>query len=138
MSETKRWVQVTAVENIPLREGRSVQIGGHELALFNLPGRFLAVENRCPHRGGPLADGIVSGAMVVCPLHAWKIDLATGSVTNRQENQNCVKTFRTRVERGVIAVELGLACSEEGEPAVECLGSIAGESCIGQTTSSEV
>ena len=58
MSETKIWVSLTAIENIPVREGRSVQVGGRKLAIFNLGNRFLAVENRCPHRGGPLADGI--------------------------------------------------------------------------------
>ncbi len=65
MSETKIWVSLTAIENIPVREGRSVQVGGRKLAIFNLGNRFLAVENRCPHRGGPLADGIVSGSTVV-------------------------------------------------------------------------
>jgi nitrite reductase (NADH) small subunit len=111
MKETKRWVRITAVENIPLREGRAVQVGGQVVAIFNLGDRFLALENRCPHRGGPLADGIVSAGAVVCPLHAWKVDLTTGSVTNRPENAQCIKTFPARVEGGAIFVELSLANS---------------------------
>jgi nitrite reductase (NADH) small subunit len=105
-SQTKRWVRITQAEDIPLREGRSVQIAGHEIAIFNLGDRFLAVENRCPHRGGPLADGIVSGRTVVCPLHAWKVDLESGRVTNRPEENPCVKSFPVAVCDGVVMLEL--------------------------------
>ena len=65
-------------ENIPPREGRSVTVGGERIAIFNLSGRFLTIENQCPHKGGPLCDGIVSGTRVVCPLHGWRFDLETG------------------------------------------------------------
>ncbi|OLB17434.1 MAG: hypothetical protein AUH16_10905 [Acidobacteria bacterium 13_2_20CM_57_7] len=77
----KQWVRITPVQNIPLREGRSVNISGRDIAIFNLGDRLFAVDGRCPHKGGPLAEGIVTGNTVVCPLHAWKIDLETGSVT---------------------------------------------------------
>jgi nitrite reductase (NADH) small subunit len=105
-SQTKKWLRITEAENIPLREGRSVQVAGHDIAIFNLGDRFLAIENKCPHRGGPLADGIVSGRTVVCPLHAWKIDLDSGQVANRPEENPCVKTFVTTVREGVVMVEL--------------------------------
>jgi len=124
-SATKRWVRITEAENIPLREGRSVQIAGHDLAIFNLGDRFLAVENKCPHRGGPLADGIVSGRTVVCPLHAWKIDLESGQVTNRPEETPCVKTFPTAVREGVVMLELSVP--EEHHFAMQ-------PPCIAQTT----
>jgi nitrite reductase (NADH) small subunit len=107
-SQTKRWVRITQAEDIPLREGRSIQISGHEIAIFNLGDRFLAVENRCPHRGGPLADGIVSGRTVVCPLHAWKVDLETGRVTSRPEESPCVKSFPAAVRDGVVMLELSV------------------------------
>jgi nitrite reductase (NADH) small subunit len=107
-SQTKRWVRLTQAENIPLREGRAVHIAGHDIAIFNLGDRFLAVENKCPHRGGPLADGIVSGRTVVCPLHAWKIDLESGQVANRPEENPCVKTFPTVVREGVVMLELSV------------------------------
>jgi nitrite reductase (NADH) small subunit len=102
----KKWVRVTRIENIPLREGRAIQIAGHDIAVFNLGDRFMAVENKCPHRGGPLADGIVSGGTVVCPLHAWKVDLENGQVTNRPEENPCVKTFATIICDGEVMLEL--------------------------------
>jgi len=107
-SQTKKWVRIAQAEDIPLREGRSVKIAGHEIAIFNLGDRFLAVENRCPHRGGPLADGIVSGRTVVCPLHAWKVDLETGRVTNRPEEIPCVKSFPAAIRDGVVMLELSI------------------------------
>lgn len=130
MKETKRWVRITTVENIPLREGRAVQVGGQVVAVFNLGDRFLALENRCPHRGGPLADGIVSAGTVVCPLHAWKVDLATGSVTNQSENPQCVKTFPARVQAGAIFVELSFANSSTESSQSNCLTSFAQDSSL--------
>lgn len=106
MSVEKKWVQVTQCENIPLREGRSIKIDTHEIAIFRLGDRFLALDNRCPHRGGPLSEGIVSGNVVVCPLHAWKIDLSTGVVVNQGSEQPCVMTYPVRVCDGVIQIEL--------------------------------
>jgi nitrite reductase (NADH) small subunit len=102
----RRWVRVTTLESVPLREGRAVTIGGLELALFNLGVRVLATANRCPHRGGPLCDGIVSGAAVVCPLHAWKIDLGSGEVQRPGGAGACVETYPARVEEGVIVVSV--------------------------------
>jgi nitrite reductase (NADH) small subunit len=116
----KRWVSVSPCENIPLREGRSATIAGRQLALFNLGERFLAVENRCPHRGGPLADGIVAGQSVVCPLHAWKIDLESGAAVNHPESQPCIATFPTRVEQGIVFVEVPLLTPEEETSPVNC------------------
>jgi len=130
MRETKRWVRITAVENIPLREGRAVQVGGQVVAIFNLGHHFLALENRCPHRGGPIADGIVSAGTVVCPLHAWKIDLITGSVTNQPESPQCVKTFPVRVEDGAVFVEISFANSSVENSQAGCLTSFAQNSSV--------
>jgi nitrite reductase (NADH) small subunit len=105
MKTPKQWIRITNCENIPLREGRAVKVGDHDIAVFNLGDCFLAVDNRCPHNGGPLADGIVSGTTVVCPLHAWKVDLECGSVTKPANTAACVRTFQTRVEDGVVLLE---------------------------------
>jgi nitrite reductase [NAD(P)H] small subunit len=131
MSDTHRWIQTARCEDIPLREGRSVRLAGRDIAIFNLGDRFLAVENRCPHKGGPLAEGIVSGVAVVCPLHARRVSLETGDVLNSPAAPQCVETFRTRVEEGVVLLELPIkpaanremprVCIEEGG---EILGSI--------------
>ncbi len=102
------WIRVTNVENIPLREGRSVMLGDTELAIFNLGDRFVAVDNACPHRGGPLCDGIVSGNTVVCPLHAYKVCLDTGAVL-KPDVAIRVDTYEVRVHDGVISVRLEAA-----------------------------
>lgn len=106
MKNETKWIRITYAHNIPLREGRAVRIGEREIAVFNLGERFLAVENRCPHREGPLAEGIVSGTTIVCPLHAWKFSLETGRGASPASSAHCVKSFRTRVEDNVIWLEL--------------------------------
>lgn len=117
MSNEAKWVRITEAGNIPLREGRLAVVDGRQIAIFNLGDRFLAIENRCPHRGGPLVEGIVSGTTVVCPLHAWKIDLETGRVANPASPVDCLPTYPTRVVNG--SVELGISpVSEPDAPSV--------------------
>lgn len=114
-----RWVRITACEDIPPREGRAAVLGDRTIAIFNLgDGRFLAVDNTCPHRGGPLADGILAGEAVVCPLHAWKIDLQTGAVALPVGSGACVQSYRARVEAGIVLIELPSAAgTADGEAA---------------------
>jgi nitrite reductase (NADH) small subunit len=111
-----RWIRITACDNIPPREGRTAVVGDREIAIFNVGDGFLAVDNRCPHRGGPLADGIVAGGAVVCPLHAWKIDLQTGSVERPAGLEACVQSYPTRVERGIVLIELPAAAAAGAGP----------------------
>ena len=67
------------VSRIPLGEGRVFAVDGRRIAVFRpRDGRLFAVEADCPHRGGPLADGLLGGSIVICPLHGLKFDLATG------------------------------------------------------------
>jgi nitrite reductase (NADH) small subunit len=102
----RRWIRISDCGSIPPREGRTVLVGDREVAIFNVGDRFLAVDGRCPHKGGPLADGIVAGDTVVCPLHAWKIDLACGDVVRPGQVNACVRRYPTRVEDGVLLLEL--------------------------------
>jgi len=119
-AESKQWTRIALCDDIPLREGRAVKVGNREIAIFNLGDRFLAVDNRCPHKSGPLADGIVSGAAVVCPLHAWKMSLETGDGLNSASASSCVETFRTRVEHGVIFLEIAAhVAPSEGKSVVD-------------------
>ena len=102
-----KWIRITPVENIPEREGRAVRIGSQSVAIFNTGERFIAVENRCPHGGGPIADGIVGGSTVTCPMHNWRICLDSGHVVkpcNREAP--ALQTFETRVEDGIILLGL--------------------------------
>jgi nitrite reductase (NADH) small subunit len=102
-----RWIRVTALENLPWREGRAVRLGDREIALFNLGDRVLATDNQCPHKGGPLCDGIVTGESVVCPLHAWKVNLASGAVERPTHGkEHCVRTYPTRVDDGIVVIGL--------------------------------
>ena len=116
MMQTKTWIRIAPCSDIPLREGRSAKIGEHEIAIFNLGERFLAVENHCPHKGGPLADGIVSGASIVCPLHAWKFCLETGEGASKVSAGSCVQTYRTRVCNGIVSIEWKEARGETRDP----------------------
>ena len=106
MNDQIVWTPITPTENIPPREGRAVKVGGEEIAIFHIGDRYLTIENKCPHKGGPLCDGIVSGTSVVCPLHGRRFDLETGLAVRASEPA-CVATFPTKVEAGVIYVDLG-------------------------------
>jgi len=109
----RRWVRIAACDSIPPREGRAATVGDRTIALFNLGDRFLAVDNLCPHRGGPLCDGIVAGTAVVCPLHAWKVGLETGAVERPSGQTACVRTYATRVENGVVLLALPSSAGAE-------------------------
>jgi len=108
MTVQSAWIAITKTENVPPREGRALNIDGMELAIFNVNGRYLTIENTCPHKGGPLCDGIVSGTTVVCPLHGQRFDLETGAPVLASQ-PDCLATFPTRVEGNVIYVNLEAA-----------------------------
>ena len=111
------WYKITTLDNIPVREGRPVQLGSREIAIFHLPDeRVLAVDNRCPHDQGPLCDGITSGTTVVCPLHGWKVCLESGSVT-KPDVPIRVRTYPARVVDGMIEIEAEAGVLLSGEVA---------------------
>ena len=105
-----KWYPVVEAGAIPLREGRRVVYQDYEAALFNLGDEYLAVDNRCPHKQGPLSHGIVAGKAVFCPLHNWKIGLENGCALSGGKGQ--VKTYPVKVLRGkvCIAFEEGKFC----------------------------
>ena len=71
-------VKVAEVGDLAVGEGRVVETEGRTLALFNVDGTFYAIDNTCPHRGGPLGEGEIEGRVVTCPWHSWQYDVSTG------------------------------------------------------------
>ena len=96
-----QWFPVAETGTIPKKEGRRISFGDMEVALFNLGDEYCAVDNRCPHKQGPLADGIVSGKSVFCPLHSLKINLENGCAT---VGSGCVKVYPVKVIGGKIYI----------------------------------
>jgi nitrite reductase (NADH) small subunit len=97
-----KWVHVTDENGVPLREGRRVMHEKGEAALFRTVHGWFAVDNKCPHKGGPLADGILSHTSVYCPLHNWKVGLEDGRV--QAGGEGCVKNYPVKVEDGKVYV----------------------------------
>ena len=99
-----RWTDVGRVEDIPRRGARTVIVeGGEEIAVFRTgDDAVFALINRCPHKGGPLSQGIVHGHSVACPLHNWNIALTTGQAQG--PDSGCTPTIQVRVEDGRILI----------------------------------
>ena len=97
-------VRVCRIEEIPLGLGHAFQVRERILAIFRTrEGKVFATDNRCPHRGGPLADGLLAGEMVVCPLHLFKFHLATGDCDQAHVCE--VETFPAEVRDGWVFVD---------------------------------
>jgi nitrite reductase (NADH) small subunit len=89
---------------IPVGQGRCYIVNGQEIAVFRQrDGRMFACENRCPHRGGPLSEGIVGGGRVICPLHARQFDLQTGA---SGEGHECVDVHHVEATDGNLVLDL--------------------------------
>ncbi len=84
--------RVASRAEVPLGTGKVVVAGGRVLALFNVEGEFFAVDNSCPHRGGPLGEGHLQGKIVTCPWHGWQFDLCSGvSPLSPRHTIRCVR-----------------------------------------------
>ncbi|WP_163528546.1 nitrite reductase small subunit NirD [Halobacillus ihumii] len=105
MEQLLNKVFVAKVNELPDKLGRTVHIGSLELAIFKLADKNIRViENRCPHKGGVLAEGMVSGEHVFCPMHDWKISTVDGKV--QAPDTGCVRTFEVEVENENVYVIL--------------------------------
>ena len=92
-------ITVALLSAIPIGEGRTFAVGAERVAVFHLRGGgVFAVQAHCPHRGGPLADGLVGERTVVCPLHASKFDLDTGKPLGGPAGECSIKTYPVRVD----------------------------------------
>jgi nitrite reductase (NADH) small subunit len=95
IKKSAKVVSIGSIQDLPERLGKIVFVGKTEVAVFKLlNGSIRAVENRCPHKGGVLSEGMVSGEFVFCPMHDWKICLEDGKV--QDPDTGCVKTYQTQ------------------------------------------
>jgi nitrite reductase (NADH) small subunit len=101
----QRWTEVGSVDDIPLRGARCVMTPHGRIGVFRTAdGRVFAIEDHCPHKGGPLSQGIVHGTAVTCPLHNWVISLETGEALGADDG--AVRTIPVRVDGDRIALSL--------------------------------
>lgn len=98
------WLDIGWLNEIPQRGSRTVPVvGGEEIAVFRTgDDKVFALINRCPHKGGPLSQGIVHGHSVACPLHNWNIALATGQAQG--EDKGCTPTIPAKVDGGRVLI----------------------------------
>ncbi len=95
------WVEVGRPDEVPVRGARRVATEIGDVALFRTTGgEIFALRDRCPHKGGPLSQGIVHGRAVACPLHNWTIDLATGHPAGADAGKGCAPTVPLEVREG--------------------------------------
>ena len=91
------WIDIGTLDDLPLRGSRCVQTPTGKVGIFRTADdRVFAIRNECPHKGGPLTEGIVHGHSVTCPLHNWVISLETGQAQGADEG--AVETIPVRLE----------------------------------------
>jgi nitrite reductase (NADH) small subunit len=117
------WKPVCRIEDIPRLGARRVQraVGGAVAIFRTADDQVFALLDRCPHRGGPLSQGIVFGAHVACPLHNWTIGLANGCAVAPDEGSTPV--FRVRVEDGRVFLDAGELATLGLEPSAAAASS---------------
>ena len=99
------WIEVGRLEDIPPLGARVVRTADGDIAVFRTAeDEIFALRDKCPHKGGPLSQGIVHGKRVACPLHDWKIHLDSGEAVAPDEG--CAARFPVKVEAGVIHLSL--------------------------------
>jgi len=99
------WTEVGPLADIPSKGSRVLVTPDGDVAVFRTAGdEVFALFDRCPHKQGPLSQGIVYDKRVACPLHNWVIDMESGEATGPDEG--CTRTFETKVEEGVVYISL--------------------------------
>lgn len=98
------FVEVCKVGDLKPGECKTVETGDVSCALYNVDGTFYATDNTCPHRGGPLGEGELSGNQITCPWHGWTFDVTTGT---SPMGPLTVKTFSCKVEGDSVLIAPG-------------------------------
>jgi nitrite reductase (NADH) small subunit len=107
------WIEICTLADIPVRGCRVVRTPRGRIAVFRTAGdEVFALDDRCPHKGGPLSEGIVHGQHVTCPLHNWVIGLADGEATGA--DKGCVRRHPVRLEDDRVFLSLLFTDEEKG------------------------
>ena len=105
MSAQSKWVDIGRLDDIPVRGARLVKSAAGCIAVFRTAeSEAYAIEDKCPHKAGPLSQGIVHGKAVTCPLHNWVVSLESGKAMGADEGT--VRTFALRIEAGRILLDV--------------------------------
>ncbi|RJQ48279.1 MAG: nitrite reductase (NAD(P)H) small subunit [Gammaproteobacteria bacterium] len=100
-----QWIEAGCLEDIPILGARVMRTAQGDIALFRTANNeVFALNDKCPHRNGPLSQGIVHGNRVTCPLHNWVIELVTGSAVAPDEGRTAC--YPVKVEQGVVSISL--------------------------------
>jgi len=108
------WLEIAAVNEIPLLGSRVIEMATVNVAVFRgKEDRIFAIKDQCPHKKGPLSQGIMHGDSVTCPLHNWKISLVSGEALGADEG--CTNVYETKIESGIIYLKSKIALPEKKE-----------------------
>jgi nitrite reductase (NADH) small subunit len=101
MQMSNDWLDIGTLNDIPKRAARVVKTARGDIAIFRtMDDQVFALDDKCPHKGGPLSQGIVQGESVTCPLHNWVISLKTGEAQGA--DQGCTRTIAVKLQEGRI------------------------------------
>jgi nitrite reductase (NADH) small subunit len=108
IKESDDWIEVGMLSDVPRQGARVINTPEGDIALFRtVDDQVFALRDKCPHKGGPLSQGIVHGNMVACPLHDWRIHLDSGLAVAPDEG--CTPCFDTRIEQERIYLNLAIS-----------------------------
>ena len=96
------FVKVAQTSEIPAGQGKCVEVEGKRIAIFNVDDTYYAIDDVCPHQGGPLSEGELGGTVVTCPWHGWEYDITTG--VNRDDSDVVQEKFEVMVDGNDILV----------------------------------
>jgi nitrite reductase (NADH) small subunit len=98
-------LKICKVNDIPINKGKEFNVNGIKIAVFNVNGKFYAIEALCRHQDGPLADGILKGEVIECPWHFWHYNVRTGELLDFLKNVK-LTTFNVYVKGDELYIEL--------------------------------
>ncbi len=97
------FVEAAKTADLMPGQGKTVRARGRDYALFNLDGEYFCIDNECPHQDGPLGDGEIEGDSVLCPWHAWQVNIRTGDVLGTSQ---CVAKHACKIEGDMVLIEI--------------------------------